>query len=310
MNLTTQHVEFLRKQHIRFGLPCYAGLVHECVLTSMLNFSRIAQQLGMSFSVETMTNESLIPRGRNHITAKFLADSFATHLMFIDSDIGFAAEHIIKLILHDKDIVGGLYPKKALPPDYVVNVSPEDVDQNGQVRTENGLMPVSRLGTGFLLVKRHVFEQHMAAYPNTKFTNNIGLDPKYDPFCYTFWDCWVTQDDKREYVSEDWGFCIKSRVIGIQAWADSSIRLNHSGTFVFPGDPTQLYNSMGLNSETQTQLRPKIAMRPDEIKDDSAKLTVQPNLESLAAYKDLKEREKNIVETLNSNENLNKLLSI
>ena len=211
--------------------------------------------------------------------------------------------------MHDKDIVGGLYPKKNIPTDFVVNVSPEYVTDKGQIQMVDGLIPVSRLGTGFMLIKRSVFEQHMAAYPNTKFTNNIGLDPKYNPFCYTFWDCWITQDDAREYVSEDWGFCIKSHVIGIKAYADPTIRLNHSGAFVFPGDPTNLYKGMGLKVEDHPQLTPKIAMRKDEISDDSAKLAVQPDMAALEAYRESKKKENEIVTSF-GNINLSAINSI
>jgi hypothetical protein len=293
MEINQQQAEYLRKQHIQFALPCYGGIVHECVMTSLIKFAIFAQRVGMPFSLDTMVNESLIQRARNHLSAKFLENGIATHLMFIDSDIGFEPEHIFKLLLHDKDIIGGLYPKKSLPPDYVVNVSPEAVDANGQVKAEDGLIPVSRLGTGFMLIKRSVFEKHMVAYPNAKFTNNIGLDKKYDPFCYTFFDCWITQDANREYLSEDWGFIVKSRVIGLKAYADPTVRLNHSGTFVFPGDPTNLYNSMGLKVETNPQLMPRIAMRHDEISDDSARLLVQPDMGALALYLSNKDTEIN-----------------
>jgi hypothetical protein len=291
MNITAEQVEYLRKQHVQFGLPCYAGMVHECVMTSLIKFVIYAQRMGMPFSLDTMINESLIQRARNHLAAKFLENGVATHLMFIDSDIGFEPEHIFKLLLHDKDIVGGLYPKKALPPDYVVNVSPDAVSEEGQIKNLDTLIPVSRLGTGFMLIKRNVFEKHMAAYPNTKFTNNIGLDPKFNPFCYTFFDCWISQDANREYLSEDWGFIVKSRVIGIQAYADPTVRLNHSGTFVFPGDPTALYTSMGLKLEDVPHLTPRIAMRKDEIADDSAKLVVQPDMNALNAYLEKKKRD-------------------
>src|ERR1035441_4296980 len=145
MEINQQQVDFLRKQHVQFALPCYAGMVHECVMTSLIKFAIYAQRIGMPFSLDTMVNESLVQRARNHLTAKFLENKIATHLMFIDSDIGFEPEHIFKLILHDKEIVGGLYPKKTLPPDYVINVSPEAVGENGQVKVIDGLIPVSRL---------------------------------------------------------------------------------------------------------------------------------------------------------------------
>ena len=285
MEITQQQVEYLRKCHVQFALPMYGGLCYESLFTSMIKFSMYAQRIGMPFSLDTMINESLVQRARNHLTAKFLENSAATHLMFIDSDIGFEPEHIFKLLLHDKELIGGLYPKKSIPTDFVVNVSPEAVGENGQIKAINGLLPLSRLGTGFMLIKRIVFEKHIAAYgKSTKFTNNIGLDAKYNPFCYTFFDCCISQDENHEYLSEDWFFCVKSRVIGIEVFADPTIRLNHSGTFVFPGDPTGMYTNMGLKMEGNPQLTPRIAVRKDEIADDSARLSVQPDMAALNQF--------------------------
>lgn len=298
MEINQQQMEFLRKQHIQIAIPCYGGMLYEAVATSLVKFAIYAQKIGMAFSIDSMINESLVQRARCHLSAKFLDNSAATHLMFIDSDIGFEPEHIFKLILHDKDIVGGLYPKKALPPDYVINVAPEAVDENGKVKVEEGLIPVSRLGTGFMLIKREVFEKHMAAYPDTKFTNNIGLPEKLNKYCYTFFDCWVTHDQNRELLSEDWSFIIKSRVIGIQAYADPTIRLNHSGTFVFPGDPTAFYKGLGLDVKDHPQLVPRVAMRQDDLKDDLAKLVVKPDMKALQEYIDNKSK-KNINATSN-----------
>jgi len=292
MNITQEQVEFLRKQHIQFSLPMYGGMCHESLMTGMVKFAIYAQRIGMPFSIDSMSNESLIQRARCHLTAKFLDNAVATHLMFIDSDIGFEPEHIFKLVLADKDIIGGLYPKKSIPPDFVVNVSPEAVDEAGQVKMTDGLIPVSRLGTGFMLIKREVFEKHMAAYPQTKFTNNIGLDPKYNKWCYTFFDCVISQDENREMLSEDWYFCAKSRVLGIDIFADPTIRLNHSGTFVFPGDPTALYNSMGLKLDTNPHLTPRIAMRKDEVNDLSCINTAKPDMKAFQEYLDKKVQEK------------------
>ena len=83
MNITQEQLEFLRKQHVQFGLPCYAGLMHECVATSLIKFAIYAQRLGMPFSLDTMVNESLIQRARNHLSAKFLENGVATHLHVI-----------------------------------------------------------------------------------------------------------------------------------------------------------------------------------------------------------------------------------
>ena len=68
----------------------------------------------MNFTLETMANESLITRARNNLVAKCMSNKDISHIMFIDADVGFDVESIYKLIAHDKDIVGGIYPRKHL----------------------------------------------------------------------------------------------------------------------------------------------------------------------------------------------------
>jgi hypothetical protein len=209
----------------------------------MLKFVIYANKVGMNFSVDTMVNESLITRGRNNLVAKMMENSESTHLMFIDADIGFQPEHIFQLLLHDKDLVGGLYPKKSLPIDYVVNVDPSQVGPGGELQVTNNLIPLTRLGTGFMMIKRAVFEKMFAAYPDTKYTGNIGLDKKYDPFMYALFDTSITKD--LEYNSEDWTFCDRWRALGGEIWGDINIKLDHTGHFRYPGDPAKLSSMLG-----------------------------------------------------------------
>jgi hypothetical protein len=71
-----------------------------------------------------MVNESLVTRARNNLMAKMMTNEKATHFMFIDADIRFQPEAILMMLSADKDVIGGLYPKKALPIQYVINVQP------------------------------------------------------------------------------------------------------------------------------------------------------------------------------------------
>lgn len=243
MNLSTDQVEYLRKCHPQICIPCYGGQLFESVFVSMLKFVIYANKIGMNFSIDTMVNESLITRGRNNLVAKMMENSQSTHLLFIDADIGFQPENIFQLLLHDKEVVGGLYPKKSLPIDYVVNVDPKHVNEKGEIQLINGLIPLTRLGTGFMMIKREVLNKMFAAYPETKYIGNIGLDKKYDPFMYALFDTIITKD--LEYNSEDWTFCDRWRAIGGEIWGDISIKLDHTGHFRYPGDPDRLSKMLG-----------------------------------------------------------------
>lgn len=245
MDVTQEQLDYLRKCHVQVALPMYGGMCFESVMVGMVKFALYCSKIGMHFSMDTMVNESLITRGRNNLVAKFMENQTATHLLWIDSDIGFEPEQIFQLLMHDKDVVGGLYPKKTLPIDFVVNVEKESVGEDGRIATQGALIPVSRTGTGFMLIKRHVFDKMFAAYPQLKFTGNIGLDIKYDPFMYALFDTAI-DPETLEYLSEDYVFCKRWKELGGEIWADSSIRLAHSGFFKFPGNPKELMTSLGL----------------------------------------------------------------
>ena len=182
MELTQDMVKVLQAARIHFCIPCYGGQINEGTFISMLKYMATAQRLGLNFTIDTMVNESLVCRARNSLVAKMLFfEPKSTHLMFVDADIGFEPEEIFKLILADKDVAGGLYPKKALPISYVVNKVP------GAVK-EGNLVEVANLGTGFMMIKRHVIEQMIAKHPELHYVDSIGLDVKYDPFKYALFD--------------------------------------------------------------------------------------------------------------------------
>ena len=186
------------KVHIHFGIPCYGGQITEPCFTSFLRFILLAQKLGLQWSLDTMVNESLVTRARNNLMEKMMTNKDATHFMFIDADIRFQPESIPMMIAADKEVIGGLYPKKALPISYVINVKP-----NTQII--NDLFPVDTMGTGFMMFKREVYEQLIVAHPETKYIDDVGLGKQFEPNMYSIFDTII--DEKGHYLSEDWTFC-------------------------------------------------------------------------------------------------------
>ena len=218
------NVDFLRTTRVHIAMPCYGGMLTESTFMSFIKWANTARQLGIDWTLETMVNESLISRARNTLTAKFLDMKDATHLFFVDADIGWEPWHLLVLLNRDKDVIGGLYPMKTMPIKWVVN------GFEGAEEGPDGLQEVSKAGTGFLLMKKHVFEK-MNAHPAVKqYKNDIGLDPKYDQHLKTYFDTAVRQN---RYYSEDWTFCENWRDLGGRIWVDKRVLLRHSGSYVF-----------------------------------------------------------------------------
>lgn len=215
------------KIHLHIGIPCYGGMVSEPTMTSLIRFVLMASKFGLQWSLDTMVNESLIPRGRNNLMAKMMTNTMATHFMFIDADIRFQPESIFQMLSYEKDVIAGLYPKKTIPTNYVINLLPQ-TKINGDVFT------VDTAGTGFLLFKRSVYEKLIAAFPETKYVDDVGLGKQYEPMMYAIFDCKI--DERGHYLSEDWLFCRRWQSIGGEIWAHSKVLLNHIGHYEFQGD--------------------------------------------------------------------------
>ena len=156
--LTESQVQILKTSKVSFLIPCYGGAVFENFFVSFMR--NVINLCGnkLKFTVETMANESLVTRARNNLIAKGM-ETDSTHLMFIDADIGFDFTDVIKLLIADKDVIGGLYPKKTYPIKYVVNTL------EGQPQQETGVQEVENIGTGFLMMKRSAIQTMFDAYP-------------------------------------------------------------------------------------------------------------------------------------------------
>jgi hypothetical protein len=223
-NQVQVNVDFLKTTRVHIAMPCYGGMLTESTFMSFIKWANTARQLGIDWTLETMVNESLISRARNTLTAKFLDMPDATHLFFVDADIGWEPWHLLVLLNRNVDVIGGLYPMKTMPIKWVVN------GFEGAEEGPDGLQEVSKAGTGFLLMKKHVFEK-MKAHPAVKqYKNDIGLDPKYDQHLKTYFDTAVRQN---RYYSEDWTFCENWRDLGGRIWVDKRVLLRHSGSYVF-----------------------------------------------------------------------------
>jgi hypothetical protein len=219
------NVDYLKTTRVHICMPCYGGMLTESTFMSYIKWANTCRQLGIDWTMETMTNESLISRARNTLTAKFLHNKESTHLMFVDADIGWEPWHLLVMLNAQKDVIGGLYPMKSLPVKWCVNGF-----DGAQVSEDGTLQEVSKTGTGFMLIKRDVFEK-LNAHPATKpFINDIGLPAELNPHMKTYFDTAVREN---RYYSEDWTFCENWRDIGGQVWVDKRVLLRHTGTYVF-----------------------------------------------------------------------------
>jgi len=255
-------IEQLRKQHIMIATPCYGGMVGEPYLKAMTGLSILFKHHGLNFTLATLSNESLVTRARNTLTAMFLQNPNFTHLMFIDADIGFDPNDVIKLLHRDKEVVTGAYPKKSInwkaingvaqnkkpenafelakfQASYVLNIKQDQLKEN-KIPLVNGLIPVLDAGTGFMMIKRSVIDKMTKQYPDTRYNNDLNTDPSLQPYFYALFDTMIDPESKR-YLSEDYTFCRRWQQMDGEIWMDPSINLDHYGSYQFQGNISQQF---------------------------------------------------------------------
>lgn len=260
------NLEFLRKTHVHYATPCYGGNISEPFFRSWSRAHMIYTKHDIPYSLTTAANESLITRARCHMVAYFMANPKATHLMFIDADINFDPVDVLHMIQHDKDIIVGAYPKKEIDwksvkdsvetgidisnisenaASYALNFDWKLDEENNRktLKIENGLVKLKDGATGFMLIKRAVFERMIAAYPELYFKNDLNLPEEESKFTYLFFDCMHEQETKR-YLSEDYAFCRRWQQLGGEVWLDPIVKLDHIGHYHFKGNVGKMFYSL------------------------------------------------------------------
>ena len=252
----------LRKERIFVATPCYGGMLNEAYFRSVIKLLTFCNQHQIPLAFGTIANESLVTRARNVLLAYFLQSNF-TRLMFIDADIEFQVEDVLKLVAHNKDVAVGAYPKKgvnwdrirdsvrgeptkefsanqvaAFGSDYAINFKFINRDAK-QIAIENGLIRLHDGATGFMMIKRDAIDNMIKAYPELKYNNDLNTPPELSDFFYAMFDTMIDPKDKR-YLSEDYTFSRRWQDIGGDIWLDPTISLNHYGTFNFMGNPAQI----------------------------------------------------------------------
>lgn len=223
------------KAAVMFGVPCYGGLVHDATLHGMLDAQARLREHDIGFAYVTTRNESLVQRARNYCVAQFMK-SDCTHLLFVDADIGFRAAHVLRLLAHDRPLIGGLYRKKTLERrDFVVTWLPGETAPR-DART--GAVQCAAVGTGFMLIRRDVIERMIEAFPGTRYLiHPDDVSGAQADHAHALFDCWI-DPVTRTYLSEDYAFCARWRAMGGEVWCDPALVLEHHGTACFVADPT------------------------------------------------------------------------
>ena len=242
-----------KKQNKVFvATPMYGSMNAGWYTQSVLQLSNICGQHGVGLSYSFMFNESLITRARNALVSQFLKTD-NTHLMFIDADIQFNPNDIIRMLEADKDIICGIYPKKEINW-HTVKVAMDNNVEKDQLKFHTGSFVVNLVnyagevtvpvnepveifngGTGFMLIKRDVFEKLAPTVP--EYTNDVGDLSGQMKEAEKIKEFFATsiEPDTNRLLSEDYHFCRIWRLAGGQVFAAPWAKLGHMGSYLFEG---------------------------------------------------------------------------
>ncbi|MGF6351857.1 hypothetical protein [Variovorax sp. W2I14] len=234
--------------------PSHDGKFFQNYVTSLLNFAIESERAGMRMQVLFHQGESLVTRARNNCVAQFLANPNWTHLFWIDADIGFSAQAAFRLLLSGYDIAAGVYPLKrenwpaegvpagttqqqfeATFTRYTVNAKASELTSQVELEVQpDGFMKMTEAPTGFMVIKRAVFERLIASYPDLNYVpDSIGETDQ--GLHYRFFDVMVDPETRR-YLSEDYGFCRLWSGLGESIYIDANSNLSHQGAKMYRGD--------------------------------------------------------------------------
>jgi hypothetical protein len=255
-------LEEMRKRKLFIATPMYGGQCAGMYTKSTADLAMLATKYDITVRFFYLFNESLITRARNYLADEFMR-SDCTHMMFIDSDIGFDPNDVLAMMAlmdpddkeNGKHLMCGPYPKKTIAwekikmavdkgfadenpmdlehfvGDYVFNPVKDQVSMRLDEPVE-----VSEGGTGFMMATKYAFEKFQEAYPDYTYKPDHVRTKNFDGSreIWMYFQALVDPESKR-YLSEDYMFCQWLRKAGIGVWMCPWMELQHVGSYVFGG---------------------------------------------------------------------------
>ena len=271
----------LQKRKLFLAVPMYGGQCAGMFTRSVADLSAICTNHGIQLQLFFLFNESLITRARNYCVDEFMR-SGATHLMFIDADIGFNPQDVIALLAmqsdeSEYDVIGGPYPKKCISWEKIkqaVDKGMADEDPNNlekyvgdyvfNPKTTQREIPLNQpievleIGTGFMMIRRKTIEEYHKAFPHQWYKPDHVRTEHFDGTreIMAVFDCIIDPESKR-YLSEDYMFCYNVQKMGMKVWFCPWMQLQHVGSYIFAGSLADLASIGASATADQSQLKHK-----------------------------------------------------
>ena len=215
---------------LMIGLPCMGGIVSEKTTLGLFNLGKTLVRNNIEHGLLTLTNSSLITQARSKVANFFINNTEHEYLFFLDSDIGFNPEDVLKLIAYQLPIVSGAYPMKIIPERYCVDISQPE-ERHGDLVKINGN------GMGFVMIHRQVFLDIAKQYPGLKYipSDYHSDTPHTSAEMNNSYHYFAEHRSQNGFMSEDKSFFHRAQQVGYNIWLDTTIKLNHTGYHIYQG---------------------------------------------------------------------------
>lgn len=206
-------------RHVVFATPSLSHAVSLEFFTSYLRTIEMLRTAGISYSCIQLGGCQFIAKARNMLLTQFLGFPDATDLFFVDDDIGWDPEAVVRMLNRSEDIIAGVYPKRGDPLHFPVELNYTD----HKLTANNGLFLALHAPLGFMRIKRRAVEQIVLEEKSWAEDNGDGTISDY----FDVFQTGMGADGK--WWGEDFAFCQKVATMGIAVWVDPDIIFTHAG---------------------------------------------------------------------------------
>lgn len=255
----TVSAETFKNKKLLVATPMYGGMCCGTYTKSTAELAKLCGKYGFDVDYYYIFNESLITRARNYLVDEFLR-SDATHMLFLDSDIGFNPNDVIAMWhmmieSEDYDILCAPYPKKTIAWEKIKTAVDKGMADDNPANLERFVgdfvfnpandkrefkidepVEVMESGTGFMMINRKTFQVFDEKYPLQRYKPDHARTKNFDGTreITAYFDTVICEETKR-YLSEDYMFCQWARKAGLKVWLCPWMRTTHMGSYFFGG---------------------------------------------------------------------------
>lgn len=225
MSHTIQFNEEISKKtdiKLMIATPAYSGKVEIIYSLSYAKTYHLLNINGIEVEPLLTASGSLLVAERNRILQHFW-NSDCTHILMVDSDLGWPPEAVLAMLSANKEFVAGVYPARGEKDVFLFRPVTEP---SGRIINEGHLLKMQYIPAGFMLLSKSCIEKmqnhfpHLYFEPKNKYVGNP--EPGYCLFDTEVWE--------GEFWGEDYVFCRRAREAGIDIWVDPLIQFDHAGT--------------------------------------------------------------------------------